>query len=456
MRRKAEAFLGFENYTDRGMPKIVRQHYDQYRRLGQVLDRHPEVLEAAAADLAALSAPGNKGREGDFTAENLLRALIVMSRQGLTFRETILQIAGNGFLQDFVRLRKKPVMDFSTLDKAFLAIRPETWKSLNDALGIDAAKEKKIDPDVIRVDTTVIESNVHYPTDSSLLWDVWRTAERLLEQAREIAPELVAPHRFHGKKVKKMFIFTTRYAASKDKKRRKEVQRQMRTLLRRTHWIVEIAAEFCEKAQKSLDFVLASIERELADYLPAMRTILDTARRAQLEGERVPAADRVFSLFEPHTELIKRGRRGKPVEFGHKFLLCQTAEKFITDYEVLETQTADCNLTETAVERHKELFGKPPKVMSADKGFRPDAATFEDLEEEVETLAIPHRLRDFADKMMVMWQAFRAGIEGTISRLKRAFRLSRCFFKGFKGFARGVGLQVFTHNLTILADLDGG
>jgi IS5 family transposase len=276
-----------------------------------------------------------------------------------------------------------------------------------------------------------------------------------LEQAREVAAELV-PHRFHGKKAKRMFIFTTRYAASKDKRRRKEVQRQMRTLIQRTHWIVEIAAELCEKAKKSLDFVLASIVRELADHLPVMRKILDTARRAQLEGEKVPASDRAFSLFEPHTELIKRGRREKPVEFGHKFLLCQTAEKFITDYEVLETQTADCNLTETAVERHKELFGKPPKVMAGDKGFRPDAATFEDLEEEVETLAIPHRLRDFADKMMVFWQSFRAGIEGTISRLKRAFRLSRCFFKGFKGFVGGVGLQVLAHNLMLLADLDGG
>ena len=454
MRRKAEAVLGFER-SDRGMPKIVRQHHGEYWRISQVLDRHPEVLEAAAADLTVLSAPGNKGREADFTAENLLRALIVMSRQGLPFRETVLLIADNGFLQDFVRLRKKPVMDFTLLDKAFLAIRPETWKSLNDALGIDAAKAEQIDPDVIRVDTTVIESNVHYPTDSSLSWDVWRTAERLLEEAREIAPEWV-PHRFHGKKVKKLFIFTTRYAASKDKKRRREVKRQMRELLRRTNWIVEIAAAFCDKAKKSLDFVLSAIVGELADCLPVMRTILDAARRAQLEGEKVPAAERAFSLFEPHTELIKRGKREKPVEFGHKFLLCQTAEKFITDYEVLETQTADCHLTETVVERHKELFGKPPKVLSGDKGFRPDEATFEDLEEEVETLAIPHRLRDFADKAMVLWQAFRAGIEGTISCLKRAFRLSRCFFKGFKGFARSVGLQVFTHNLMILADLDGG
>lgn len=454
MRRKAEPFLGFAD-SDAGMPKVVREHRDKYRRLSQALDRRPELLDAVAADLAVLSTPGNKGRKGDYTAENLLRALLVMAVEGLPYRETVIFIAGNGFLQDFVRLLKKPVMDFTMLDKAFLAIRAETWKSLNDLLGIDAAKRKRIEPDVIRVDTTVIESNIHYPTDSSLVWDVWRTAARLLTQAREVAPALV-PHRFHGKKVKKLFIFTTRYAASKDKKRRREVKRQMRVLHRRSHWIVEIAAAFCEKAKKSVDFVLAAIAGELANHLPTMRKILDAARRAQLEGEKVPAADRAFSLFEPHTELIIRGKREKPVEFGHKFMLCQTAEKFITDYEVLETQTADCHLTETTVERHKELFGKPPKVMAGDKGFRPDAATFEDLEEEVETLAIPHRLRDFADKVMVMWQAFRAGIEGTISRLKRAFRLSRCFFKGFKGFARGVGLQVFAHNLMILADLDGG
>jgi len=453
MRRKAEPFLGFAD-SDAGMPKVAREHRDKYRRLSQAVDRRPALLDAVAADVAVLSAPGNKGRTADYTAENLLRALLVMAVEGLAFRETIIRIAGNPFLQDFVRLRKKPAMDFTTLDKAFLAIRSETWKSLNDVLGIDAAKAKQIEPDVIRVDTTVIESNVHYPTDSSLLWDVWRTASRLLKQAREVAPAQV-PHRFHGKKVKKLFIFTTRYAASKDKKRRREVKRQMRLLHRRSHWIVEIAAAFCEKAKQSVDFVLAAIAGELANHLPTMRKILDAARRAQLEGEKVPASERAFSLFEPHTELIMRGRREKPVEFGHKFLLCQTAEKFITDYEVLETQAADCNLTETAVERHQELFGKPPKVLAGDKGFRPDTATFEDLEEEVETLAIPHRLRDFADKVMVMWQAFRAGIEGTISRLKRAFRLSRCFFKGFKGFACGVGLQVFTHNLMILADLDG-
>ena len=158
-----------------------------------------------------------------------------------------------------------------------------------------------------------------------------------------------------------------------------------------------------------------------------------------MEGETVPASERVFSLFEPHTELIKRGRRQKPVEFGHKVLLCETAEKFITDYEVYEKQQPDCDLTESVIERHEKLFGERPEVLAADKGFCPDEGKFEELAELVDTLAIPRRMQDFMDKVLAHWQAFRAGIEGTISGLKRAFRLIRCFFRGFRSFVSGRG-----------------
>ena len=195
-----------------------------------------------------------------------------------------------------------------------------------------------------------------------------------------------------------------------------------------------------------------SVALELQAYLPAMHTIVATARRAQIEGETVPARERVFSLFEQHTELIKRGRREKPVEFGHKVLLCQTVEKFITDYEVYEKQLPDCDLTESVIERHEKLFGARPEVLAADKGFCPAAAKFAELADRIDTLAIPRRMRDFVDKVLAYWQAFRAGIEGTISGLKRAFRLIRCFFRGFRSFSAAVGLGVFCHNLIVLAE----
>jgi len=454
MRRKKEAVLCFAS-NDEGLPKVVRDYRARYRAISQVLDNNREILDAVHQDLKQLSQGDRKGRKGDFTSENILRALVVQHLEGLPLREAVIRIGSDPFLQDFLRMRKKAVMDFTFLDKCFLAIRPETWKRVNELLGRYAGGQGAVNPKVIRADTTVVESNIHYPTDSSLLWDTWHVATRLLQRAREILRESV-PHRFHTRKVKKLHLFITRYIISSSASRRQAVRVSFRTLIERVEWIVGVAAEFCETFRSSSDLGLAGVALELQAYLPSMQTVVATARRANVADETVPASERVFSLFEPHTELIKRGRRQKPVEFGHKLLLCETEEKFITDYEVYEQQPADCDLTQPVIERHERLFGERPVVLAADKGFCPEKSKFEELTKLVHNLAIPRRMQDFMDKLLASCQAFRAGIEGTISGLKRAFRLFRCFFRGFKGFARSVGLGVFCHNLIVLAEHESG
>jgi IS5 family transposase len=321
-------------------------------------------------------------------------------------------------------------------------------------LGRHAVAQEAITTNVIRTDTTVVESNIHYPTDASLLWDTWRVASRLLSRAREITPKSV-PHRFHDRKIKRLYLYVTRYMPSKSASRQRKVKETFRTLIERTAWIVAIAGDFCAQAASRGSealAALAALASELQAHLPSMETIVATAQRAQINGETVPASQRVFSLFEPHTELIKRGRRQKPVEFGHKVLLCESAEKFITDYEVYAKQRADCELTESVIDRHEKLFGARPEVVAADKGFCPADEKYRELAERVHTLAVPRRMRDFVDKVLAHWQAFRAGIEGTISGLKRAFRLIRCYFHGFRSFDAAVGLGVFCHNLIVLAD----
>jgi IS5 family transposase len=454
MRRKKEAVLCFES-SDDGLPKVVRDYRARYRAISQVLDDNDEILSAVHKDLVKLSQGGSKGREGDYTSENILRALVVQHLEGLPFREAVIRIGSDPFLQDFLRMRKKAVMDFTFLDKCFLAIRPETWKRVNELLGQYGVAEEAVRTNVIRTDTTVVESNIHYPTDASLLWDTWRVASRLLVRARQIAPAS-CPHRFHNRKIKRLYLYVTRYMPSTSKSRQRKVQASFGTLIERAGWIVAIAGEFCAWAASQSDIDLAAVALELKAYLPSMETVVANARRAQLKGETVPACERVFSIFERHTELIKRGRREKPVEFGHKVLLCQTAEKFITDYQVYQKQHADCDLTESVIERHEKLFGTRPEVLAADKGFCPAEAKFEELAQRVDTLAIPRRMRDFVDKVLAHWQAFRAGIEGTISGLKRAFRLIRCFFKGFRSFSAAVGLGVFCHNLIVLAEHESG
>jgi IS5 family transposase len=401
-------------------------------------------------DLKKLSQKGNKGREGDFTSETILRALVVHAIQGESLRETVLRIAESEFLQDFLRTRKRAVMDHTFLDRCLQAVRPATWKRVNELLAQQAAKAKTIATDVIRTDTTVVETNIHWPTDASLLWDTWRVASRLLKRGREIVPES-CPHRFHDKKIKRLSLFITRYAKSPSKQRQRKVKAAFRTLIGRVESIVETAGIFCQFASGWSDLELSAVGDELKRFLPSMKKVTSQARRSQWEGEKVPASERVFSIFEPHTELIKRGRREKPVEFGHAVLLCQTPEKFITDYEAFAQRPADCTLTGQVIERHKKRFGKRPEVVAADKGFCPDTVKYAELESQVGTLAIPRRMKDFADKVLAMWQAFRAGIEGTISGLKRAFRLARCFYGGFKHFQGAIGLAVFSHNLIVLA-----
>jgi len=450
MRQKMEAVLCFEP-SDKGLPKIVRDYRARYRAISQVLDANRQVLTAIHKDLQELSQGDTTGRGGDYTSENILRALIVQHCEGLSFRDAVIRIGSEPFLQDFLRMRKKVVMDFSFLDKCFLVIEPETWKRVNELLGRYGVAQRAVSTNVIRTDTTVVESNIHYPTDASLLWDTWRVASRLLKRAREIVPASCT-HRFHDRKVKRLYLYVTRYMPSKSESRQRKVKAEFRLLIERTGWIVAIAREFCATAAAQGSSALATVALELKAYLPSMETAVATARRAQIEGETVPASQRVFSLFEPHTELIKRGRREKPVEFGHKVLLCQTGEKFITDYEVYAKQLPDCNLTESVIERHEKLFGTRPEVLAADKGFCPAEAKFAELAEQVDTLAIPRRMQDFADKVLAHWQAFRAGIEGTISGLKRAFRLIRCFFQGFRSFSAAVGLGVLCHNLIVLAD----
>jgi IS5 family transposase len=450
MRQKRDSVLCFEwsDSADASELKIVREHREKYKRISAILDKNPAVLDMADRDLKPLSQGGKKGRKAVYTSENLVRALIVHTIEGEDLRGTIVRISDSPFLQDFLRLGNGPVMDFTFLDKAFKAIRPATWKAINDALAQHARKIGRLDPSRIRVDTTVVETTIHYPTDASLLWDSWRVLARLLREGRSLAPTL-CPHRFHDRKVKRLFHRITRYTRSAP--RRRFVKKCFRELIGQVRQIARMAEEFCAAAGRSADILAQSVAAQIRRFLRSIRIVIATSERANLLGQSVPASERVFSLFEPHTELICRGKSHKPVEFGHALLLSETKEKFISGYEVMEHRIPDPQLGAVSVENHERLFGEAPEVLTADKGFNPKAPARAALQEKVKTLAIPRRLADWAEVIGSVWQRFRAGIEGTISVLKRAFRLLRCPYRGFKSFSASVGMSIFCHNLVVLA-----
>ena len=450
MRVKADAVLEF-GVADEPQIEIVREYRDEYKTVSRILDEHPKILDLVHQDLDRLcKSTSRRGRKAVFTSENLFRAILVMQREGLDYREASVRIAESETLQSFCRLLKKSTIDFTLLSKAFGVIQPETWEMINHLLALKGLSDEKISVDHVRADTTVTECNIHWPTDSSLLWDCYRVVASTMCAGRELDP-ISCPFRFHTKKIKKLHLFVNRYSGSRSKKRLRQVRREMKKLIVRVEETLGKAKEFIALTERSTNLKLVAMGASLADKLPMMHQVADVARRREFDGEQVPNSDKVFSIFEAHTELIKRGRRGRPVEFGHKILLTQSREKFITDYSVLESCCNDSELLETVIERHEERFGRRPESVIADKGFCPDADTYEELEEEVDYLGVPQSTRDFGDTLMGICQQWRAGIEGTISCLKRAFRLVRCGFRGFKNFASAVGSAVFCHNLRILA-----
>ncbi len=327
--------------------------------------------------------------------------------------------------------------------------------ALNEVLTRYAVQEGKIGGEKQRMDTTVYETNIHYPTDSSLLWDSFRTLSRLLRQIQKELPQLNLGHRFHDKKVKKLFTFISRNASSKSKKTQRKVKRCYVELIRSAQWIHNVAQQVQQKA-----FAAGYDVPELSHYLALVKQIIDQSYQRVLQGVCIPDNEKLYSLFEEHTELILRGKAGKPLEFGHKVLFCQTGEKFIHHYKVMPQRIDDKELLAPAIEAPKDLFGHYPDLLSTDKGFYESMKQISSLEEKIAVVSIAKKGRRNQEEYerqtteeFIDGQRFRAGSEGSISLLRRAFKLGKCYLKGFKNYAVSVGLAALCHNLVLLTRL---
>jgi len=441
------------DFSGKSRLKVVNEYREKYGIISQLLDDNPQVISLAHRDLARMLSQSKNGRKSGYTSEQILRSLIVMCVEQDSYRQVVVRIENSEFLRHFVGLGLQSMMDFSFLSKAFCVLSDRTWKTMNRVLAQYAQEQEKISPEKLRLDTTVYETNIHYPTDSSLLWDSFRTLARLLQQIQQERPQLALKHRFHTKKVKKLAFFIARNGASPSKSKKRKVKSTYRKLIGRVEWIVEMARNVLRRLPATSDDA-----KGLAHYLPIIESVIHQAEQRIFQGVMLPADEKVYSVFEEHTELLKRGKAGKPVEFGHKVLIAQTAEKFIHHYEVYPQRREDKDLLEPTLKAHERLFGTGPDVLATDKGFYENMTQIMTLEENIATVSIckkgrrnPQEDARECTEAFRDGQCFRAGCEGSISVLKRVFNLGRCLFKGFKNYAASVGCAVFCHNLVLLA-----
>jgi len=449
--------------------KLTQEYFGRYEGISEILDETPKLLQLVHRDLElALELENREAkRRGGFvyTSEMVLRLCLCQVIEGASLREIVVRVDDSHYLRRFTRIHCGLMMNHATLCKLRNAIQPETWKKLNAVLAKAAVESERITGEKLRLDTTAVETNIHWPTDSSLLWDGYRTLGRLIDKTREIDPRAVGNQRVHHRRVKRLANLVARRANSKGRKAT-DLSPLYKGLISRVERLCDWVARLVPKLERGLrstrygvldHATVQGLVEELRHFEPLTRQVIWQASERVLFDRPVPNDKKLFSLFEPHTELLKRGKAGKEVEFGHMIQLQQVGEKFITDFEVFEKRPAEPALVRPALKSHEALFGCPPDSVATDKGYW-STEELAGVFDSVDVVAIPKMGRRDSteqkrelDPRFKLAQRFRAGIEGSISFLKRILRLARCMNKGWKHYVATVGATVLAHNLLVLA-----
>ena len=425
---------------------ISHEHGRELAKMDEILDQMREILAPARKDLAQ-DRSVRHGRAG-MTAEQVLRVLFIKQLNGFSYEELSFHMADSTCYRAFCRfgaLEKTPGR--STLQENIKRLSPETLQKVQNALVLYGRSMGMEDGSRIRVDCTVTESNIHEPTDSSLLWDTTRKLTSILKKARKYGAT---------------FSVRTRKA----KRRWVEIQTAGRMEKRVPAYrdLIEVTKATCDDALRTAESLdkkatkhksAAKLALQLREFEALGRRVIDQTERRVLREETVPASEKVVSIFEPHTDIIVKSRRG--TEYGHKICLATGSSSLITDCVVERGNPADVTLTTTMVDRHVALFGAAPEQAAFDGGFASRSNLSELKERGVKDIAFSKRCGMQITQMVrdaSIYRAlkhFRAGIEGMISFLKRVVGLERCTWRGFASFEAYVLSSVATANLLLLA-----
>lgn len=431
--------------------------------ISSFIDEHAEIVEKVRRDLVRGLEKPDTGRNG-LTPQQVLRSLTLMRFKNWDYRELRERIADGYTLRRFAHFFSKRVPKHDAFNRAFNKLTPKTLEAIN-GLVVKAAVDLGIeDGNKLRVDTTVVETDIHYPTDSTLLWDSVRVITRLVGRLDEVLPRGVEGFTKRSRSARRRMQEIQRMTP---KQRHDRQARKYRELIRITERVVENARQVLRRTEGARgtdlmdDIAIQALRKEIAHYCQLGDGVIDQARRRVLQGEEVPSAEKIYSIFETHTDLIVRGKVQKPVEFGHKVFLAESACGLITQYCVLDGNPSDEDHVDRSLECHKKTFGHAPELYGSDRGFYSENNVKSCRKAGVTIVCIPQRggkktpEREAYEKSPAFkkGQRFRAGIEGRISVLFRGRGMKRALVEGREHFELLVGAAVLANNLMKIAHL---
>jgi transposase, IS5 family len=427
----------------------------------QLLD-DPALLDMVRQCLATRSPLSTRtGRDG-IAPDRLLRCCVMKHLKGWSFRALERELRSNLVYRRFTHFDAEATPDHATFGRTFALLGPAVTAAIHQRVVGLAGEQGVAQGDKLRTDTTVVESNVHYPTDSSLLGDgirvLSRSLQRIAAECKDGALEAVD----HGRAVKHRLLEISRAAKCLTKTNQERMRNSYQKLLGLTRGVVRHAGEVMQRWTKGRLKVVGKLLRveaqisQLRHFLPLVENVIRQTKERVLGGN-CHAEEKVLSLFEPHTEVIRKGKAHKPNEFGRLVRIDEVENGIVSGYHVLAGNAADTTAWMPALEQHQACFGRAPKMATADRGFFSAQNEREGQALGVK-VALPARGRLSAKRSEQQKQRWfrralrwRAGCEATISTLKHPFSMWRATYKGEPGFERYVGWCVITKNLFSIA-----
>ena len=356
----------------------------------------------------------------------------------------------------------QPMPNFRTIRDREALLKPKTIQrilakvvQLGQVVGVTRGTR-------LRVDSSVTESDIHYPTDSSLLNDAARVLSRLVRQARAVLKPQSSADKAWFRDRHRQARRLARQIGQVARKGRKNTEESSvklyRQLLRVVTALVDQVAYIQPRLAGLTSLAALGLQEMFNSYVPLVQRVIDQTRQRVLHGQAVPASDNVVSLFEPHTAIICRGKaKPKETEFGHKIWYAEVEGGLISEYRILSGNPPDAQQLRPTLKRHRQLFGKAPREVSGDRGIYSPENERHAHTSGVRRVSLPKpgfktkcRQRRERQPWFRAAQRFRNGIEGRISHVRRARGLTRCLNHGLPGFERWIGWGIIANNIAVI------
>ncbi|HEY6273019.1 MAG TPA: ISNCY family transposase [Terriglobales bacterium] len=445
------------NFADGFLDETVEDLWEPWMRYADQALEDDALLLIIQQELAKRCKKSKtRGRKAT-PAEVVLRMLLLKHVRDWSYETLSREVRANLVYRQFTRIGGEKVPDDRTMGNLARQLGPEVIEKLHRRV-IEIAQENKVAAGrKMRVDTTVVETDIHYPTDSSLLGDGVRVLTRIMKKVTAVAGRAGTQMRDRSRSAKLKVLAIARASRNKTEQGRQKMKKAYLQLLEITSRVTgqakKFAAEIAGRVKRGNLSVLHKAKKQLDEMIPRVQQVLRQTRERVLRGN-TKAEGKLLSIFETHTEVIRKGKANKPNEFGKLVLIQEAENQLVTHYEVCDQRPADSTLLEGCLEQHVQQFGQAPQQIAADPGFFSAANEAKAHEAGVSRVSIPsHDTKSPARKQRQKqrWfkqlQKWRTGCEGRISVLKRRHGLRRSLYKGSAGIRRWVGLGVIADNV---------